>query len=186
MCVRQRNRPWSSRASSWALSRASCRWRKASCCSFATLATHTLTLSVSMLAGATFWKPPQVALDAAAAAADDIVSCRYNADEGVPELRAALQEKIERENGLHGVRSRVISAGRVLWSVLIRWCALQYSIIVTAGANQALSSCMLTLVDPEDAVVLFKPYCARLPHVCVCVCVLAYLPAVHSPVCSIQ
>ena len=43
-----------------------------------------------------------------------------------------------------------------------RPCGRRYSIIVTAGANQALSSCMLTLVDPEDSVVLFKPYCAPL------------------------
>ena len=34
----------------------------------------------------------------------------------------------------------------------------QYNIIVTAGANQALSSCMLALVDPEDSVCIFKPY----------------------------
>ena len=36
--------------------------------------------------------------------------------------------------------------------------APQYNVIVTAGANQALSSCMLALVDPQDSVCIFKPY----------------------------
>lgn len=36
--------------------------------------------------------------------------------------------------------------------------ALQYSVMVTAGANQALASLMLTLLDPADKAVLFKPY----------------------------
>ena len=35
---------------------------------------------------------------------------------------------------------------------------MQYNVIVTAGANQALSSCMLALVDPTDSVCIFKPY----------------------------
>lgn len=35
---------------------------------------------------------------------------------------------------------------------------LQYSVMVTAGANQGLASLMLTLLDPPDKTVLFKPY----------------------------
>lgn len=35
---------------------------------------------------------------------------------------------------------------------------LQYKVIVTAGANQALASLMLTLLDPSDRTVMFKPY----------------------------
>ncbi len=35
---------------------------------------------------------------------------------------------------------------------------VQYSVIVTAGANQGLTSLMLTLLDPADRAVLFKPY----------------------------
>ena len=34
----------------------------------------------------------------------------------------------------------------------------QYSVMVTAGANQALASLMLTLLDPGDKAVIFKPY----------------------------
>ena len=47
------------------------------------------------------------------------------------------------------------------WSsllVLTEFCVMQYNVIVTAGANQALSSCMLALVDPTDSVCIFKPY----------------------------
>lgn len=35
---------------------------------------------------------------------------------------------------------------------------VQYNVIVTAGANQGLASLMLTLLDPPDRAVLFKPY----------------------------
>ena len=34
----------------------------------------------------------------------------------------------------------------------------QYNVMVTAGANQALTSLMLTLLDPPDRAVLFRPY----------------------------
>lgn len=37
-------------------------------------------------------------------------------------------------------------------------CWLQYNVMVTAGANQALTSIMLTLLDPPDKAVLFRPY----------------------------
>jgi aspartate/methionine/tyrosine aminotransferase len=37
-------------------------------------------------------------------------------------------------------------------------CVLQYNVMVTAGANQALTSIMLTLLDPPDKAVLFRPY----------------------------
>lgn len=37
-------------------------------------------------------------------------------------------------------------------------CHVQYNVMVTAGANQALTSIMLTLLDPPDKAVLFRPY----------------------------
>ena len=37
-------------------------------------------------------------------------------------------------------------------------CCAQYKVMVTAGANQALVSLMLTLLDPSDRAVLFRPY----------------------------
>lgn len=35
---------------------------------------------------------------------------------------------------------------------------LQYGVSVTAGANQALASLMITLLDPQDRTVVFRPY----------------------------
>ena len=35
---------------------------------------------------------------------------------------------------------------------------IQYGVSVTAGANQALASLMITLLDPQDRTVVFRPY----------------------------
>ena len=56
-------------------------------------------------AGQVYWGPPDQALKEAAAVVSDLETSRYNTDEGRPELRAALQAKIEKENGLQGVRA---------------------------------------------------------------------------------
>ena len=63
--------------------------------------------STSNTAGQVYWGPPEQALKAAAAVISDLETSRYNVDEGRPELRAQLQAKIEKENGLHGVRPLV-------------------------------------------------------------------------------
>lgn len=55
------------------------------------------------LTGAVFWGPPQEAITEAAAHATEPMYSHYGPDEGLPELRAALQKKIEDENGLQGV-----------------------------------------------------------------------------------
>jgi len=54
---------------------------------------------------------------------------------GSPLLREALQQKLLEENGLRDV-----------------------AVMVTAGANQAFVNVVLTLCDPSDRVVLFRPY----------------------------
>ena len=51
-----------------------------------------------------YWKPPESAIrKAASQAMEDMVSC-YNADQGIPELIAELEQKIKKKNGLHDVR----------------------------------------------------------------------------------
>ncbi|CAL5224308.1 g6975 [Coccomyxa viridis] len=90
---------------------------------------------VSLAQGAVHWGPPAEAIAEAASHATEPSYSAYGPDEGLPELRSALQEKIERDNGLTG-----------------------YNVMVTAGANQALTSIMLTLLDPPDKAVLFRPY----------------------------
>ncbi|GJP38322.1 hypothetical protein CLOM_g22775 [Closterium sp. NIES-68] len=90
---------------------------------------------MSLGQGVVYWLPPDAVLAAAQAAVLDPVSSGYGVDDGTKELRAALVEKVKEENGL-----------------------VDSSIMVTAGANQAFVNVVLTLCDPDDAVVLFKPF----------------------------
>lgn len=93
--------------------------------------------TLSLAQGIVHWQPPAVALQRAAelVASGDPALNQYGPDEGLPELRQALREKLERENGLTG-----------------------YDVMVTTGANQAFSNMVLALLDPSDRVALYKPY----------------------------
>ncbi len=51
-----------------------------------------------------------------------------------------------------------VMPGGALASFELEWPVSQYNVMVTAGANQALTSLMLTLLDPPDRAVLFRPY----------------------------
>ena len=61
----------------------------------------------------------------------------YQPDEGIPELRAAIAEKLARENGID-------ASGR--------------EIMVTAGANMGFLNALLAITDPGDEVILPRPY----------------------------
>ncbi len=63
---------------------------------------------------------------------------KYLPDAGLPELRAAFEEKLRRENGIEAPFAR--------------------RIIVTAGANQAFLNAVLCICDPGDEVILLAPY----------------------------
>ncbi|KAK9809123.1 hypothetical protein WJX72_009699 [[Myrmecia] bisecta] len=89
----------------------------------------------SLAQGVVYWMPPESAIKAAVAKATDPALSVYGADEGMPELTAALRHKLAAENGLTG-----------------------YSVMVTAGANQAFTNIVLTLTDAHDRVALFCPY----------------------------
>lgn len=90
---------------------------------------------LSLGQGIVYWEPPANALEVARQSVNDRKVHGYGQDDGTVELRAALLEKVKKENGL-----------------------LDSSIMVTAGANQAFFNVVVTLCDPEDTVVLFKPY----------------------------
>eukprot|EP00967_Tisochrysis_lutea_P034593 scaffold41344_cov32-Tisochrysis_lutea.AAC.2 len=90
---------------------------------------------LSLAQGIVHWQPPPTALDAARIAAEDPTTCLYCADDGLPELRSALKDKLRHENGL--VASEVM---------------------VTAGANQGYTNAVLALLDAGDAALLFRPY----------------------------
>jgi len=89
----------------------------------------------SLAQGIVHWSPPPSALEAAVDAKSVSASSSYGADEGDPDLRAALQRKLAKVNHLEGV-----------------------SVMVTAGANQAFTNLVLALCDAGDYAVLFAPY----------------------------
>ena len=90
----------------------------------------------SLAQGVVYWPPPTEALEAVATAAtcDDTLHT-YCPDEGTPELRSALAEKLSKENGLDDA-----------------------NVIVTSGANQAFVNVVLTLLSEGDKCVVFRPY----------------------------
>jgi len=90
---------------------------------------------LSLAQGAVHWQPPPEALNSLNdhAKLDDINS--YGDDDGLPELRAALKEKLRVENGLEDVE-----------------------VMVTTGANQAYVNLVLALIDASDGAVLFEPF----------------------------
>jgi len=94
---------------------------------------------LSLAQGIVHWTPPVEALMAAQAAVMLPATSLYGADDGDPELRAVLKDKLARQNGL--VNSEVM---------------------VTTGANQAFVNLVISLLDAGDTAMLFKP-CQFLP-----------------------
>jgi aspartate aminotransferase len=62
---------------------------------------------------------------------------RYTAGAGIPELRAAIAEKLEVENGIDVKPEQVV---------------------VSCGAKHAVFNALMTVCDPGDEVILFAPY----------------------------
>ena len=91
----------------------------------------------SLAQGVVYWKPPPEATQAMQASLlDDESSLHlYGPDEGLPELRTALQDKIATENGLSN-----------------------HDVLVTVGANQAYVNAVVTLLNAQDKSVVFAPY----------------------------
>uniref|UniRef100_A0A8R7TRZ9 Aminotransferase class I/classII large domain-containing protein n=1 Tax=Triticum urartu TaxID=4572 RepID=A0A8R7TRZ9_TRIUA len=90
---------------------------------------------MSLAQGIVYWQPPETALNKVKEIVWEPATSKYGADDGLPELREALLEKLRRENKL-----------------------TKSSVMVTAGANQAFVNLVLTLCDAGDSVVMFAPY----------------------------
>jgi len=90
---------------------------------------------------------PRPIKDAAIKALQD-GQVHYSSNYGIPSLRAAIAEKLERDNGLH--------------------YRPEDEIIVTVGANEAVGAAFLALLDPGDEVLVPDPawlhyrWCAQL------------------------
>ncbi|KAK9101837.1 hypothetical protein Sjap_019091 [Stephania japonica] len=93
------------------------------------------TDAASLAQGVVHWQPPEKALDKVKEMVRDPSVSRYGTDEGLPELRNALMEKLHQDNKLY-----------------------KSSVMVTAGANQAFVNIVLALCDVGDHVVMFAPY----------------------------
>ncbi|PAN32548.1 hypothetical protein PAHAL_5G495800 [Panicum hallii] len=90
---------------------------------------------MSLAQGVVYWQPPESAMNKIEKIIREPAVSRYGSDDGLPELREALLEKLRRENKL-----------------------TKSSVMVTAGANQAFVNLVLTLCDAGDSVVMFAPY----------------------------
>ena len=90
---------------------------------------------LSLAQGIVHWPPPETALAAGRAAMSEPDTSSYGPDDGLPALRDALKAKLAAENGL-----------------------TKSEVMVTAGANQAYTNIVLTLMDAGDAALLFRPY----------------------------
>jgi aromatic aminotransferase len=97
----------------------------------------------SLAQGVVYWKPPPQVSSALVQALQDDESGAltapllhtYGPDEGLPELRNAIQRKIQRENAL-----------------------TNHNVMITVGANQAYTNCILSLVNQDQKVVVFAPF----------------------------
>jgi aspartate/methionine/tyrosine aminotransferase len=91
----------------------------------------------SLAQGVTYWKPPPTVSSVLMQALenDDSYLHTYCPDEGLPELREALVNKIRAENLLGN-----------------------HNVMVTAGANQAYMNCILTLLGDGEKAIFFRPY----------------------------
>uniref|UniRef100_A0A0D9UXH1 Aminotransferase class I/classII large domain-containing protein n=1 Tax=Leersia perrieri TaxID=77586 RepID=A0A0D9UXH1_9ORYZ len=90
---------------------------------------------MSLAQGVVYWQPPEAALNKVKDIVWEPSISKYGSDDGLPELREALLDKLRRENKL-----------------------MNSSIMVTSGANQAFVNLVLTLCDAGDSVVMFAPY----------------------------
>jgi aspartate/methionine/tyrosine aminotransferase len=112
----------------------------------------------SLAQGVVYWTPPDSARLAMKETLDDERNMlhMYGPDEGLEELRDALTDKVATENGL-----------------------TDHHVMVTVGANQAYTNCVLTLLEEGQACVVFKPY------YCKCVVMKLSLPVQNCTHCCL-
>ena len=94
--------------------------------------------TISLGQGVVSYQPPRQAIEAARAFGDSLADHRYGPVEGLKPLVDAIEQKLERENG-----------------IVVR---PQSSVLVTAGGNQAFMNAVLAITDPGDEIILPTPY----------------------------
>ncbi|RZS01846.1 hypothetical protein BHM03_00031787 [Ensete ventricosum] len=92
------------------------------------------TLHLILMQGVVYWQPPEQALEKIKELVWDPSTSRYGADEGLPELRQALIEKVFPYKCRDTLARTILS-----WLSLRRENNLkESSVMVTAGANQVI------------------------------------------------
>jgi aspartate/methionine/tyrosine aminotransferase len=93
--------------------------------------------TISLGQGVVYYGPPEQALNRISAFLENPDHHKYGAVQGLPELRAALAEKLGRENRIDLERSEVV---------------------VTAGSNMGFYHAVLAIGDPGDEFIITDPY----------------------------
>lgn len=94
--------------------------------------------TISLGQGVVYFTPPQSVLNRITQLDSSIDYHLYSAVEGIPELRSRISAKLEQENKIHlNGRQRIV---------------------VSAGANMAFMNAMMAITDPDDEVILLRPY----------------------------
>jgi aspartate/methionine/tyrosine aminotransferase len=106
--------------------------------------------TISLGQGIVSYGPPREAVEALAAFGGTIEDHRYGPVEGLPDLVAAISDKLRRENRIAvgggeqgGAQDAAARARRVL---------------VTAGGNMAFLNAVLAIADPGDEIILLAPF----------------------------
>ena len=94
--------------------------------------------TISLGQGVVSYEPPAEAIAAARRFGGKLTDHRYGPVEGLPELVAAIEAKLAREN-----------------HIVVR---PKSRVLVTAGGNQAFMNAVLAITDPGDEIVLLVPY----------------------------
>ena len=94
--------------------------------------------TISLGQGVVFYPPPPAAIAQITQFLADPNHHKYQAVEGIPELRAAIATKLKHENGIPvEPHSRIV---------------------VTAGSNMGFMNALLAIADPGDEIILQVPY----------------------------
>jgi aspartate/methionine/tyrosine aminotransferase len=93
--------------------------------------------TISLGQGVAYYGPPPQAIEAIETFLANPENHKYKLVQGIPELLAAIEQKLKHENGISLDGSRIV---------------------VTAGANMGFVNAVLAISDPGDEIILQLPY----------------------------
>ncbi len=94
--------------------------------------------TISLGQGVVYYSPPPAAFQRAHLFKDTLENNIYSDVVGIPELHAAIQEKLTTDNAVSSLHRR--------------------KLVVTAGSNMAFINALAAITDPGDEIILFTPY----------------------------